>query len=94
MTTRREVLIVLGAGALAAPLASFAQQRTGETYRIGYLAGGPGIESRQRHFARVCASLDISRGKISSLIGALPEAREICFASLRPSWFVSNQTAL
>jgi putative ABC transport system substrate-binding protein len=36
MMTRRKLLIALGAGALAAPLVSFAQQQ--KVYRIGYLA--------------------------------------------------------
>jgi putative ABC transport system substrate-binding protein len=36
MITRREILIALGAGALAAPLASFAQQR-GKVWRVGYV---------------------------------------------------------
>jgi len=36
MTTRRELLIALGAGALAAPLTSFAQQK-GKVWRIGFL---------------------------------------------------------
>ena len=39
MITRRKLLIAL-AGALAAPLASFAQQQAGKVHRIGYLAGG------------------------------------------------------
>ncbi|MGH6628382.1 MAG: ABC transporter substrate-binding protein, partial [Burkholderiales bacterium] len=38
MTTRRELLIVLGAGALAAPLASFAQQQRAKIPRIGLLS--------------------------------------------------------
>jgi len=37
MRTRRQVLIALGAGALAAPLASFAQQQT-KVWRIGFLS--------------------------------------------------------
>jgi len=37
--TRRKLLIALGAGALAAPLVSFAQQQ--KIYRIGYLANDP-----------------------------------------------------
>ena len=36
MTTRRELLIMLGAGALAAPIACFAQQK-GKVWRIGFL---------------------------------------------------------
>ena len=39
MTTRRELLKVLGAGALAHPLTSFAQQQ-GKVWRIGFLAQG------------------------------------------------------
>jgi putative ABC transport system substrate-binding protein len=40
MTSRREVLIALGAGAFTAPLSSLAQQR-GKIWRIGILLGGP-----------------------------------------------------
>jgi putative ABC transport system substrate-binding protein len=39
MMMRRQLLIALGAAALAAPLASFAQQQ--KIYRIGYLANDP-----------------------------------------------------
>ena len=38
MNNRRKLAIALGAGALAAPLAGFAQQRTKTIPRIGYLA--------------------------------------------------------
>ena len=37
MTTRRQLLLALGAGALAAPLASFAQQQ-GKAWRVGFLS--------------------------------------------------------
>ena len=49
MTTRRELLIALGAGALAAPLASFAQQQTAKIARIGFL----GSESASGYASRV-----------------------------------------
>ena len=39
MTTRRNLLVALGAGALAAPLASFSQQS--KVRRIGFLAIRP-----------------------------------------------------
>ena len=47
VTTRRELLIALGAGALAAPLASFAQQKR-KVWRIGFLASASasGLASR------------------------------------------------
>ena len=37
MATRRDFLFALGANALAAPLAAFAQQKRGKIPRIGYL---------------------------------------------------------
>ena len=40
MNTRRRLVLALGAGALEAPLASFAQRQPAKVYRIGYLAGG------------------------------------------------------
>src|SRR6186713_434222 len=43
MTKRREVLIALGAGALAAPFRSLAQQRN-KIWRVGFLTGFSSIE--------------------------------------------------
>ena len=40
VNTRRRVVLALGAGALAAPLASFAQQQPAKVYRIGFLSPG------------------------------------------------------
>jgi putative ABC transport system substrate-binding protein len=40
MTTRRELLIALGAGALATPLSAYAQQ-PGKVWRVGYIGGTP-----------------------------------------------------
>jgi putative ABC transport system substrate-binding protein len=37
-STRRALLIALGAGALAAPLAAFAQQQSGKVFRLGWLS--------------------------------------------------------
>jgi hypothetical protein len=37
MPTRRKLLIMLGAGALAVPLASFAQQQN-KVWRVGFLS--------------------------------------------------------
>ena len=37
MNTRRRIVLALGAGALAAPLASFAQQKPAKVARIGFL---------------------------------------------------------
>ena len=48
MISRRKILIVLGAGALAAPLASFAQQRPARIPRIGLLAGGTSAALTER----------------------------------------------
>lgn len=39
MTTRRKLLFAIGAGALAAPFASFAQQQ-GKVWRVGFLTAG------------------------------------------------------
>ena len=41
MNNRRKLVIALGAVALTAPLASFAQKQPGKIYRIGYLISGP-----------------------------------------------------
>ena len=40
MNTRRRIVLALGAGALAAPLASFAQQKPAKVARIGFLCAG------------------------------------------------------
>src|SRR5215470_419076 len=41
MTTRRELLVALGASALAPPLRLYAQQRD-KVWRVGYLTRSPG----------------------------------------------------
>ena len=48
MNTRRRLVLALGAGALAAPLASFAQQKPAKVARIGFLgaASASGFASR------------------------------------------------
>ena len=51
MNTRRKLVLALGAGALAAPVASFAQQQPGKLPRVGilepYAAADPGYRMRQ-----------------------------------------------
>ena len=47
MTTRRELLIALGAGALTTPLASFAQQQP-KVWRIGFLGSTTALGSASR----------------------------------------------
>ena len=49
MTTRRRIVLALGATALSAPLASFAQQQTAKVARIGFL----GAESASVSASRV-----------------------------------------
>lgn len=41
MNRRRKLVIALGAGALAAPFASFAQQQPAKVHQLGYLGFGP-----------------------------------------------------
>lgn len=41
MNNRRKLVMLLGAGALAAPLISFAQQQLAKVYRIGFLGATP-----------------------------------------------------
>jgi putative ABC transport system substrate-binding protein len=43
MSNRRKLLIALGAGALAAPLASLAQKQPPKVYRIGFLWDSPAV---------------------------------------------------
>ena len=49
MGTRRQVILALGAGVLAAPLASFAQQR-GKIWRIGFLSAQSRPPSLESHY--------------------------------------------
>ena len=49
MNNRRKLIIALGAGALAAPLASFAQQQ-GKVWRVGFMHQGSRPESIESHF--------------------------------------------
>ena len=43
MNNRRKLVVALGAGALAVPFSSFAQQQ-GKVWRIGFLSSRPGID--------------------------------------------------
>ena len=45
MNNRRKLMVALGAGALAVPLRSFAQQQ-GKVWRIGYISQRPGIDEQ------------------------------------------------
>ena len=56
MNTRRRIVVALGAGALAAPLASFAQ-RPGKTWRIGVIRPGPDDAVFRENFAPFVAAL-------------------------------------
>ena len=58
MATRRELLIMLGASALAAPLACFAQQK-GKVWRIGFL-----LQSEQ---SRVYRNIDVFKAGLRDL---------------------------
>ena len=63
MNNRRRLVVALGAGALAAPLATFAQQQTNKIYRIGFLSGGPGMEPRWEAFRQRLGELGYVDGK-------------------------------
>jgi putative ABC transport system substrate-binding protein len=65
MTTRRELLVALAAGALAAPSRSFAQQPTARIRRIGSLGLGSGADftSRLEAFRAGLRDLDYVEGK-------------------------------
>ena len=65
MTTRRELLIALGAGALAAPFASFAQQQPAKVPRIGFLgaSSASGIASRLEAFRAGLRDLGYEEGR-------------------------------
>lgn len=66
MTARRKLLLAVGAGALAAPLASFAQQPT-RIVRIGYLgpisASAPGMPPRIEAFRAGLRDFGYTEGK-------------------------------
>jgi putative ABC transport system substrate-binding protein len=65
MTTRRELLIALGAAALAAPFAALAQQK-GKVWRIGYLEPGTRqltLEARIPAFLQGMKELGYVEGK-------------------------------
>ena len=64
MNNRRKLLVALGASALAAPLASFAQQQ-GKVWRVGFLGFRvpPGYADPSRHSGRACANSAMPRAK-------------------------------
>ncbi len=49
MNNRRKILVALGAGALAVPLVSFAQQKN-KTWRAGFLVAGPRPPAIDTHY--------------------------------------------
>ena len=65
MITRRELLIALGAGALAAPLGAFAQSQPARTFRLGVLFAGTlaASETYFRAFFESLAGLGYVEGK-------------------------------
>lgn len=62
MNTRRKLLVALGAGALAAPFVSFAQQQ-GKVWRVGFLSAAPGFASFAAAFRQGLRELGYSDGK-------------------------------
>jgi len=66
MNNRRKLLVALGAGALTAPLAAFAQQQ-GKVWRVGYLSAGRRPDSLDSHhsgaFPRGLRELGYVEGK-------------------------------
>mgnify|MGYP001618145125 CR=1 FL=1 len=62
MNNRRKLVIALGAGALAAPLASFAQQQ-GKVWRVGFLGLGPGPNEFVAAFREQLHSLGYIEGR-------------------------------
>ena len=65
MNNRRKLVIALGAGALAPPFASFAQQASGKLHRIGFLGptSAAGIASRLAAFRAGMNDLGYVEGK-------------------------------
>jgi putative ABC transport system substrate-binding protein len=62
MNNRRKLIIALGAGALAAPLSSFAQQQD-KVWRIGYLASRAGMGYAEEAFRQGLRELGYVEGK-------------------------------
>ena len=102
MNTRRKVILALGASALAAPLASFAQQ-SDKVRRIGVLMGyaenDPEAQLRFAAFKEVLAALGWTEGrnlKMDVRWTAADVARAATFAkelvALQPELILSNTT--
>ena len=62
MNNRRKLIVALGAGALIAPLVSFAQQQ-GKVQRIGFLSSGPGITPFLERFRLELGKLGFVEGQ-------------------------------
>jgi putative tryptophan/tyrosine transport system substrate-binding protein len=62
MNNRRKLVIALGAGALAAPFGSFAQQQR-KVWRIGFLSSSAGIQFREEALRRGLRELGYVEGK-------------------------------
>ena len=80
MTTRREMLIALGTGTIATPLASFAQQS--KVWRIGHLDFGsrqPALDSgRYGAFLQGLRELGCGSGSWGRLGGPASEYGRLC----------------
>ena len=63
MTTRRQALIAIGSGVLAAPLMASAQRQPGKVYRIGFLSNGAGIEPKEEAFRQHLNELGFVDGR-------------------------------
>ena len=60
MNNRRKVVIALGAGALAAPFGSFAQQQ-GKVWRIGFMSTRDKIAATEEAFQQALRELGYIR---------------------------------
>ncbi len=84
MNRRRKLLVALGAGALAAPFGSIAQQQAGKVYHVGHLSGSGEVASKPMvdAFREGMRALGYVEGKNWVLDERYAEGKEERLASL------------
>lgn len=91
MTTRRKVMLALGAGAIAAPLAAFALPPPAKVARIGFMGQVPAssLTSRVDPLRTGLVELGYVEGK--NIVIEVRGAETIeKLLEVRPNWFVSR----
>ena len=87
---RRDFITLIGGAAAAWPFAARAQQ-PGKIYRIGFLAGDPGIPAQPSGRAFL-ATAGLSKARTSSSNAVFPKAGSIDTLNSSKNWYACGLT--